>query len=147
MFNKDGREQNVLAHERIVNRIIADNDTLMPISPLKRSFDEMDKVACMKCAPTTVPGLERVLASSPYTKLIQQRQYIELSPVVCKMLNNGCEFHPQVRYFTAKVLSGVIMHTTRNSQAIMANTVEAYGRTKHVDAHRETFGKKRRILQ
>lgn len=143
MFNKDGREQNVLAHERIVNRIIADNDTLMPISPLKRSFDEMDKVACMKCAPTTVPGLERSLASSPYVRLIRQRQYVELSPDVCKMLNNGWEFHPQVRYFTTKVLSGVIMHSARNSQAIMVNTVEAYGRTKHVDAHRETVGKEK----
>ena len=143
MFNKDGTEQNVLAHERIVSRIIAGNDTLMPISPLKRSFNEMDKVACMKCAPTTVPGFERVLASSPYAKLIRQRQYVELSPDVCKMLNNDWEFHPQVRYFTAKVLSGAIMHNTRNSQAIMANTVEAYGRTKHVDAHRETFGKEK----
>ncbi|CAO0801066.1 unnamed protein product [Mucor circinelloides] len=142
-FNKDGTEQNVLAHERIVSRIIADNDTLMPISPLKRSFDEMDKVACMKCAPTTVPGLERVLASSPYAKLIRQRQYVELSPDVCKMLNNDWEFHPQVRYFIAKVLSGAIMHNTRNSQAIIANTVEAYGRTKYVDAHRETFGKEK----
>ncbi|CAO3679200.1 unnamed protein product [Rhizopus stolonifer] len=46
MFNKDSTEQNVLAHERIVSRTIADNDTLLPISPLKRSFDETDKVAC-----------------------------------------------------------------------------------------------------
>ncbi|KAI8645045.1 hypothetical protein BD408DRAFT_339555 [Parasitella parasitica] len=143
MFNKDGTEQNVLAHERSVSRIIAGNDTLMPISPLKRSFDEMDEVACMKCAPTTVPGFERVLASSPYARLIRQRQYVELSPDVCKVLNNDWEFHPQVRYFTAKLLSGAIMHNTCNSQAIMANTVEAYGKTKHVDAHRETFGKEK----
>ena len=143
IFNKDGMEQNVLAHERIVSRIISDNDTLMPISPLKRSFDEMDKVVCMKCVPTTAPGLERVLVSSPYAKLIRRHQYVELSPDVYKMLNNDWEFHSQVRYFTAKVLSGAIMHNTRNGQAIMANTVEAYGRTKHVDAHRETFGKEK----
>ncbi|KAG1450801.1 hypothetical protein G6F46_007882 [Rhizopus delemar] len=35
------------------------------------------------------------------------------------------------------------MHNTRNGRAIMANTVEAYGRTKHVDVHRETFGKEK----
>lgn len=88
MFSKNGTKQNVLAHERIVSRIISDNDTLMSISPLKRSFDEMDKVVCRKCASTTVPGFERVLASSPYAKLIRQHHYVELSPDVCKMLNN-----------------------------------------------------------
>ncbi|CEG72336.1 hypothetical protein RMATCC62417_07915 [Rhizopus microsporus] len=35
------------------------------------------------------------------------------------------------------------MHNTRSGQAIMANTVEAYGRTKHIDARRETFGKEK----
>ncbi|KAI8642152.1 hypothetical protein BD408DRAFT_416897 [Parasitella parasitica] len=35
------------------------------------------------------------------------------------------------------------MHDTRNSQAIMANAVKAYGRTKQVDAHCETFGKEK----
>ncbi|KAI9005462.1 hypothetical protein CLU79DRAFT_687147, partial [Phycomyces nitens] len=88
MFNKDGTEQNVLAHEHIVSRIIANGDTLMPVLPLKRSFDEIDKVICMTCAPATVPGLECVLSSSPYAKLIRKRQYVELSPDVCQMLNN-----------------------------------------------------------
>lgn len=143
MFDKYGTEQNVLAHGRIVNRIIADNETLIPVPPLKRSFDEMDNVACEKCAPKTVAGLERVLASSPYTKLIRQRQYVELSPEVSKMLNYDWELHPQVKYFTAKVLSGAILHNIRNDQAIMLNTVESYGRTKHVDIHRETFGKEK----
>jgi hypothetical protein len=32
-------------------------------------------------------------------------------------------------------------HNTSNGQAIMANTVESYGRAKHVDAYREAFGR------
>ncbi|KAG0736600.1 hypothetical protein G6F57_011702 [Rhizopus arrhizus] len=50
---------------------------------------------------------------------------------MCKLLNQDWEFHPQMRYFTAKIFSG----------AIMVNTVESYGRTKHVDGHREAFGR------
>src|SRR6478735_8014468 len=46
-----------------------------------------------------------------------------------------------MRYFTAKVFSGAIMHNTGNGQAIIVNTVESYGRTKHVDGHREAFGR------
>lgn len=60
---------------------------------------------------------------------------------MCKLLNQDWEFHPQMRCFMAKIFSGAIMHNTGKGQAIMVNTVEAYGRTKHVDGHRETFGR------
>ncbi|KAI8638249.1 hypothetical protein BD408DRAFT_456455 [Parasitella parasitica] len=95
----------------------------------------------MKCTPITTPGLDRVLASSPYSKLIRQGKYVELSSAMCKLLNRDWELHPQMRYFTDKIFSGAIMHKTGNGQAIMINTVEAYGRTKHVDGHHETFGR------
>ncbi|KAG1174482.1 hypothetical protein G6F70_006542 [Rhizopus microsporus] len=106
----------------------------------------MDKVVCMSCTLTTIPGFERVLAFSPYAKLIKQYQYFELSPDVCKMLNNDWEFHLQIRYFIAKVLSGAIIHNTRNGQAIMANTVEAYERAEHIDEYRKTFGEEKDTL-
>ncbi|KAI8878177.1 hypothetical protein K501DRAFT_305206 [Backusella circina FSU 941] len=140
-FDKNGIEQNALAHERVISNITADNDSILPILPLKRSHDDEKSVSCMKCTPITTPGLDRVLASSPYSKLIRRRQYVELSSAMCKLLNQDWEFHPQMQYFTAKIFSGAIMHNTGNGQAIMVNTVEAYGRTKHVDGHREAFGR------
>lgn len=140
-FDKSGIEQNALAHERVISNITADNDSILPILPLKRSYDDEESVPCMKHTPITTPGLDRVLASSPYSKLIRQRQYVELSSAMCKLLNQDWEFHPQMRCFMAKIFSGAIMHNTGKGQAIMVNTVEAYGRTKHVDGHRETFGR------
>lgn len=130
-FDKSGIEQNALAHERAISNITADNDSILPILPLKRSYDDEESVPCMKYTPITTPGLDRVLASSPYSKLIRQRRYVELSSAICKLLNRDWEFHPQMRCFMAKIFSG----------AIMVNTVEAYGRTKHVDGHREAFGR------
>ncbi|KAG0930809.1 hypothetical protein G6F57_011483 [Rhizopus arrhizus] len=141
IFDKNGIEQNALAHERVISSITAGNDSILPILPLKRSYDDEESAPYMKCTPITAPGLDRILASSPYSKLIRRRQYVELSSAICKLLNQDWEFHPQMRYFTAKVFSGAIMHNTGNGQAIIVNTVESYGRTKHVDGHREAFGR------
>ncbi|KAI9317584.1 hypothetical protein BX666DRAFT_2026859 [Dichotomocladium elegans] len=102
-------EQNALAYERVINNITADNDSILPILPLKHS------------------------------KLIRRRQYVELSSAMCKLLNQDWEFHPQMRYFTAMIFFGAIMHNTGNGQAILVNTVEAYGRTKHCGCAPRSF--------
>ncbi|KAI8967790.1 hypothetical protein BDF20DRAFT_829054, partial [Mycotypha africana] len=92
-FDKNGIEQNALAHERVISNIMSDNDSILPILPLKRSYDDEKSIPCIKCTPITTPGLDRVLASSSYSKLIRQRQYVELSSAMCKLFNQDWEFH------------------------------------------------------
>ncbi|KAI9486011.1 MAG: hypothetical protein EXX96DRAFT_613849 [Benjaminiella poitrasii] len=60
---------------------------------------------------------------------------------IADMINKDWMFFSQVKYATAKLFAGSILLNVRNGQAIMANTVEVYGRTKHVDSHPEHFGK------
>lgn len=50
-----------------------------------------------------------------------------------------------MKYFCAQVLAGAILINERNSQAIIVNCVEVYGRTQSVDAHREAFGLKKGV--
>ncbi|ORE11187.1 hypothetical protein BCV72DRAFT_332476 [Rhizopus microsporus var. microsporus] len=115
IFDKNGIEQNALAHERVISSITTDNDSILPILPLKHLYDE-ESAPCMKCRYITTPGFDRVLASLPYNKLTRRRQYVELSSAMCKLLNQDWEFHPQMRYFTAKVFFGAIMHNTGNGR-------------------------------
>lgn len=62
---------------------------------------------------------------------------MELSPELCNLFNRDWEFYPQVKFATAKLFSGSILYNTNVGQAVIANTVEAYGRTKVVDSHCE----------
>lgn len=86
--NKNGIAQNALVHERVIKNITADNDSIMPILPMKRSYDDEESIPCMACTrPVTTPGHDRVLTSLSYSKLIRERQYVELSSAMWKLLN------------------------------------------------------------
>ncbi|KAL9549861.1 hypothetical protein MBANPS3_005011 [Mucor bainieri] len=139
-----GAEANLLTHEDNVARIIIGNDYLSPITPSKQTFEQMNNDGLCKCASTATPdGIKRALAASLYAKLLCQRQFNELTPDVTHNLNKNWEFYPQTKFFTARLFTGSILHNTDKAQVIMVNTVEAYGRTKYVDPHREKFGKEK----
>ncbi|KAF9273476.1 hypothetical protein BGZ68_001486 [Mortierella alpina] len=65
--------------------------------------------------------------------------YVELNDDICELLNRDWRFSSQLRFAYSKIVSGCILLNKRNNQAIIANTVEVYGRTRMVDAHREPF--------
>ncbi|KAI9273171.1 hypothetical protein EDC94DRAFT_638534 [Helicostylum pulchrum] len=72
-----------------------------------------------------------MLAMSPYIKLLQKREYFELS----------AEYFGAV--ITAQLLAGSIINNAINNGTVMVNTIEIYGRKKIVDNHREPFGNKK----
>ncbi|KAG0165099.1 hypothetical protein DFQ28_007180 [Apophysomyces sp. BC1034] len=76
--------------------------------------------SCRKYTSAIARGLGNVLATTPYAKLLMQRQYVKLTP--------------NVKYFSAKTFAGFILENKANGQAVLVNTVEVYGRTKNVDA-------------
>ncbi|KAG1456420.1 hypothetical protein G6F46_002310 [Rhizopus delemar] len=78
-----------------------------------------------------------------YGKLLQQRQYIELSDELCRLANHDWRYHPQIKYFVAQLFAGAILFNTDNHQAVILNAIEAYGRKKTVVIHREQFGVKK----
>ncbi|KAI1288543.1 hypothetical protein EDD11_009938, partial [Mortierella claussenii] len=81
--------------------------------------------------------------TSPYTKILSTRNYTEIDDTVCRYLNEDWTLKPQLRYACARILAGSIWINTQTGSAIIANTVEIYGRTKNFDAHREPFTQKK----
>lgn len=137
----NGCEENGLASQRLVNKMSGEYQAIKSILPLKRSFESMNASICINCSPEIVPALTNIILSSPYSKLLMQRQYTELTPDVCAIINKDWDFFPQIKFATVQIFAGAILYNTTNGQAIMLNTVEAYGRTKSIDPHREPFGK------
>jgi predicted RNA-binding Zn-ribbon protein involved in translation (DUF1610 family) len=132
-----GIEQNALAHAAVVSRLSAGPVELSPVVLRKRKRDEDE--TCPNCSPPPAPGLAHLLSCSPYAARLATRSYVELNDDICELLNRDWQFSPQLRYASAAILAGCVIINNRNGQAIMANTVESYGRQKTVDIHREPF--------
>lgn len=63
-----------------------------------------------------------------------------LSNELCNLANHDWRFHPQAKYYVARLFAEAILFRTDNHQAIIINTIEAYGRGKTVDIYKEIFG-------
>jgi hypothetical protein len=107
----DGKEKNALIHAFIINDL--------------------------QCNCDSVGSL---LLNPPFTKLLYQLNYVELSLEICNLSNQNWEFYSRVKFATAKLFSGSVLHNTNDGQAVVVNTVEAYGQTKLVDSHCESCG-------
>lgn len=92
------------------------------------------------CAWKYPRDVQSLLAMSPYAPVLRQRQFVELSNELCDLANHDWRFHQQCKYAVAQLFAGAILFRSDSHHAIMANTVEAYGRGKSVDVHREPFG-------
>ncbi|KAF9966376.1 hypothetical protein BGZ73_001020 [Actinomortierella ambigua] len=132
-----GIEQNALAHATVISRLSAGSFDLSPVARQKRKTDGND--TCPNCSSAPEPGLEHLLFSSPYATRLATRSYVELSDEICELLNRDWQFSPHLRYASAFILAGCLLVNNKNGQAVIANTVEAYGRQKTVDIHREPF--------
>ncbi|KAG0245595.1 hypothetical protein BG011_002754, partial [Mortierella polycephala] len=76
---------------------------------------------------------------------MRTRTFVELTDSICYLLNEDWNFQPQYRYGCAQMLAGCLLINTTNGHAVLANTVEVYGRTSMVDAHCEPFGLKKGV--
>ncbi|KAF9897277.1 hypothetical protein BX616_005884 [Lobosporangium transversale] len=84
--------------------------------------------------------MTNLLSMSPHSEILKSRTFVELTDSMCELLNRDWEFRPQFKFACAQLLAGSILLNCNNNEAVMLNTVESYGRTKDVDAHREPFG-------
>ncbi|KAF9084641.1 hypothetical protein BGX27_003738 [Mortierella sp. AM989] len=136
-----GAEQNALAHPSVIAKLSAGQVSVFPTTPhiRKRRHDEVEETLTCTCSPVPPPGLEHVLSVSPYTAVLMRRKYFEIDDRLSELLNHDWEFLPHFRYACSKALAGCIIFNTKSCQAVIANTVEAFGRTKMVDVHRESF--------
>ncbi|KAI8597653.1 hypothetical protein EDD21DRAFT_384879, partial [Dissophora ornata] len=103
----------------------------------KRKLDETG--LCWKCSPVSATGLEHLLSTSPYATSLLSPQYVELNDDISELLNRDWFSSPNLRFACSRILAGCVLLDTRNGQAVIANTVEVYGRTRMTDAHREGF--------
>ncbi|SAL98013.1 hypothetical protein [Absidia glauca] len=142
LVNKLGCEDNILSHKRVMANVISSCDQLKPTAPKRqRQHTSDDDLPCVACSPKMTIGLETLLSVSPYTRTLNQRQYAELTPALCALMNYDWDFFPQTKFSTATMLAGAIMINTFTGHTIMINTVEVFGRIKNVDSFREPHGK------
>ena len=139
MKDPHGAEQNGLAHISVIAKLSAGEGQVAPNMPPPKKRKHAHHDACPICTPTPAPELEYVLSTSPYAASIQRRKYTELDNGVCELFNRDWEFFPHLRFACAKILAGCLLLNNQNGQVVIANTIEVYGRTRLVDAHREPF--------
>ncbi|KAG0195839.1 hypothetical protein BGX28_000533, partial [Mortierella sp. GBA30] len=140
-----GEEQNALTHPDGVKRLCIGAFQSPVTLPNANKRRLMADSKCQKCSPITIPCLESVFAFSPFCSVLRTRTFVELTESICYLLNEDWNFQPQYRYGCAQVLAGCLLVNTTNGHAVIANTVEVYGRTSMVDAHCEPFGLKKGV--
>ncbi|KAK3841527.1 MAG: hypothetical protein J3R72DRAFT_369034 [Linnemannia gamsii] len=134
-----GNEQNALTHPDVLKKLSMGPLQFSAILPdCKKRKCAVDSL-CQNCSPISVPGLDSLLTMSPYAKVLSIRAFVELTEPMCDLLNEDWEFRPQLRYACAQVLAGLILLNCNSGQVVIVNTIEIYGRTRGVDAHRESF--------
>ncbi|KAF9412697.1 hypothetical protein BGZ76_005143 [Entomortierella beljakovae] len=124
-----------LTHSSNIPAIIPDSSYTASIE-YEIQLKEEDK---QQCARVVIDALENLMGSSPYSSLLRNRQYFELDDSFSKLMNESWGLRPELKYACARLLSGSILLDTKNNHAILANSVEVYGRKKSIDSHRETF--------
>lgn len=130
----EGANQYALAHQHAISNLLHDNKNVRFIPPQKRRYDDFansDSSSC-KCSPLVANDLENLSYTSPYRKFFTERKYIELTSEICELPNKDWDFSPQDKFFSSKLFSGAILENKINKQAVMINTIEIYGRIKHV---------------
>ncbi|KAF9128937.1 hypothetical protein BGW39_004626 [Mortierella sp. 14UC] len=108
----------------------------LPI-PTKRKWEEPD--GCVNCNPPPAPGLDDLWNSNP-NSVVSARIFEELSDSLRKAVERDLTLHPQTLLALSRFFAGAVLYNTRNGQAILINTVEAYARTRWLDVHQEAFG-------
>ncbi|KAG0324180.1 hypothetical protein BGZ99_002143 [Dissophora globulifera] len=145
LLDQLGFERFALAHMTVVDKLsigqVAIHTTDLPQK--KRKLEQGKD--CPTCSPSTAPGLEQLLALSPYAATLLTRKFVELDTAMCELLNEDWTLQPQLQYACAQLLAGSIFFNTRKGDAVMNNVVEVYGRKKSVDAHRERFSAKKSV--
>ncbi|KAI8070337.1 hypothetical protein BC940DRAFT_365932 [Gongronella butleri] len=133
-----GIEHSALAHPHVIDNAAGDKYTIRKMMlPKKRRHDDNDDCAHAWTYPRDVQSL---LAMSPYTFVLQHRRYIELTAELCDLANFDWRFHEHSKYVVAQLFAGGILFQSDTHEAILMNTIEAYGRGKTLDAHREPSG-------
>ncbi|KAF9986004.1 hypothetical protein BGZ75_002302 [Mortierella antarctica] len=133
-----GNSQYALAHPSVISGMNQSQNQYSVQQPdLKKRRVKLDHGQDKGGVEETIGGLRDTLRLSPYATVLLSRTFIEMDAGAGHILNEDWDLRPQYRYACAKMLAGSILLDSRNGQAIMVNTIEVYGRTPMVDAHRE----------
>lgn len=81
--------------------------------------------------------LEQLIRKSALKNTLLQRNFVEMDKGFADFLNNDWRFAPHMRYATPQLFAGAIL--VSDTSALLLNCVEAYGRTKSIDAFCEHF--------
>lgn len=71
----------------------------------------------------------------PLKNQLSRHRFVELNVKACEMLNEAWIFLSQLRYACAKLLAGCII--INKKEAVIANSIEVYERSRTIDVHRE----------
>ncbi|KAF9430532.1 hypothetical protein BGZ94_006327 [Podila epigama] len=121
--DSSGVEQIALTHSSVMQRLPSRDAAISPVVSRKRKLGALQ--SCSSCSPEPASGLEH---------------YVELNEDICEVLNRDWQFSPRMRFSCATILAGCVLINGKNGEAVIANTVEVYGRQTTVDLHREPIG-------
>jgi hypothetical protein len=141
----DGVELNASTNKGVLERLLThDQHHMQPIIPTKRPHVSIDSTPGSNTdASNNRPQyIHNMICMLLYHNALTDRSYVELDDELCDFANPDLKFKPQMKYAIAQLFAGSILINIRNGNALMADTVQLYGRTKTVDVHREVFGKK-----
>ncbi|KAF9152373.1 hypothetical protein BGX21_005041 [Mortierella sp. AD011] len=133
-----GISRAALTHNTLLANLPTNGPVTLRVDPTA-FFRNPEKQLCIGCSPSPSPGLENLIATSPYAAILLRMNFVELSKSTCDLLNEDWVSRPELKFACSKLLAGCILLNTANSHAIMVNCVELYGRKKQIDIHREPF--------
>ena len=84
-----GNEQNALAHPGILKNVSVGQLQFSATMPGSKKRKFAIESSCQNCSPISVPGLDILLAMSPYANVLRTRTFVEPPESICDLLSEG----------------------------------------------------------
>ncbi|KAK3820328.1 MAG: hypothetical protein J3Q66DRAFT_169416 [Benniella sp.] len=93
---------------------------------------------CTSSLPPAPDDIAGIIKASRFSRALETRQFVELSPDVAKLMNKDWVRNPNLKFVCSRILAGCLIHNTFNNQLVIANCVEIYARNNVLDVHSES---------
>ncbi|KAI8068328.1 hypothetical protein BC940DRAFT_318980 [Gongronella butleri] len=132
LINERGEERNALVQqERLPTLDEPCSVSAVPPPKKKQCTDSNSAVQ--------IPSLYAIVTAGPYTATMLSNEYVEVDDVLAAVLNRDWWEMPVLRFVCSRLLAGMVLLNGTKGTAIVANTIEVYGRKRNVDSHHESY--------
>lgn len=105
----------VLTDEEVIGRLIKKKQSITHVNnPEEQDANDSNFTNCLRCTSKIDDQLHHLFKSSPYSKLLRQRQFIPLDDNSFEVMSKDIDSNPQVFFFSAVALFGAILLNSNN---------------------------------